>query len=764
MNYYPPQIEGKLPSQYGDILHIPFTTGYASADVNAVLCARIKTIVSNEVVGDILKSNAIEIVDGQTIAKFTLTQNTKLIIGQHYKIQLGWFNTAENTVSIYSTVGIFRYTSTPLVKINGFDSENVQKHLDEYIATYENEDTAEKPYQYRFILVKNGDVLESSGLQNYGTEENSVMRYRFKTRLAELQVYAIQCLVYTSGGLTVRSPMYKVRMQQEYEPEVKINITSQNNIDNGSISIFVAPAKDQIICGKYRILRSDALNNFNRWDELANIEINIQSKWEVFQDKTVQQGIGYKYAIQQYSDNVFTTKMETEIITCDFEDAFLYDGERQLKIRFNPKIASFKTVYLEQKLDTIGSKYPFIFRNGYTQYKEFSVAGLISLLMDDNEEFMLRNTQELKRDTTISDRVIFSTHATDQTGENYANEREFKIAVLNWLNNGKPKLFRSPAEGNYIVRLMNTSLTPEQTLGRLLHNFQSTAYEIASFNFETLMNLGLFPKIENKLELTNFTRINLLDYRKVTFVPINYGKQIVIRDATPGAEFKIHLSKSEFSILIGSTGYYQFALDGHDYITGITVNPRYAGVVDVIQYGQSSYPITTQIDGINVKITNYEFKEYFTQYYSAETININCNILNEDKGRRKDEIVHIAMLHIEQKHIQTINFEPDENFKNFIPIYIYKYNNKYYWPPQMEGGSWTELNKELLNMTIVLNDEEIIDFSGVENEVPGLQNKGRIIYSSTTDNVFLPNNIQIGNGLIGHMYYTVRSTTYEELR
>jgi hypothetical protein len=31
---------------------------------------------------------------------------------------------------------------------------------------------------------------------------------------------------------------------------------------------------------------------------------------------------------------------------------------------------------------------------------------------------------------------------------------------MNWLNNGKPKLFRSPSEGNYIVRLMSVSLTP----------------------------------------------------------------------------------------------------------------------------------------------------------------------------------------------------------------------------------------------------------------------------------------------------------------
>jgi hypothetical protein len=68
---------------------------------------------------------------------------------------------------------------------------------------------------------------------------------------------------------------------------------------------------------------------------------------------------------------------------------FLFDGERQLKIRFNPKVSSFKTTKQEQKIDTIGSRYPFIFRNSVVEYKEFPIAGLISYIMDENSLFML---------------------------------------------------------------------------------------------------------------------------------------------------------------------------------------------------------------------------------------------------------------------------------------------------------------------------------------------------------------------------------------
>jgi hypothetical protein len=72
---------------------------------------------------------------------------------------------------------------------------------------------------------------------------------------------------------------------------------------------------------------------------------------------------------------------------------------------------------------------------------------------------------------------------TDLKSYNVALERDFKIKVLNWLTNGKPKLFRSPTEGNFIVRLFNVSLTPDDKVGRMLHTFNSTAYEIADFTY-----------------------------------------------------------------------------------------------------------------------------------------------------------------------------------------------------------------------------------------------------------------------------------------
>jgi hypothetical protein len=55
------------------------------------------------------------------------------------------------------------------------------------------------------------------------------------------------------------------------------------------------------------------------------------------------------------------TKLNEEILYN--EDMLLMDKVKILKIKYNPKVTSFKKTILEQKIDTIGSPYPFIFRN-----------------------------------------------------------------------------------------------------------------------------------------------------------------------------------------------------------------------------------------------------------------------------------------------------------------------------------------------------------------------------------------------------------------
>jgi hypothetical protein len=253
-------------------------------------------------------------------------------------------------------------------------------------------------------------------------------------------------------------------------------------------------------------------------------------------------------------------------ITADFEDMFLTDKNRQLKIRFNPKVSSYKPTILESKIDTLGSKYPFIFRNGNVNYKEFPISGLLSYLADEKELFMQgvyppevnleRHNSVNGVNITTEERLNIADAGSKLTSDNFFRERQFKTAALEWLTDGKPKLFRSPSEGNMIVRLMNTSLTPNETVGRMLHTFNSTAYEMADCTLENLETYGLLtPSVNPTISMKYAEELIGEEFTK----PCNLYN-VRIMNASPGTKYNIEFSDDApekiVPIVIGFTGVY----------------------------------------------------------------------------------------------------------------------------------------------------------------------------------------------------------------
>jgi hypothetical protein len=83
------------------------------------------------------------------------------------------------------------------------------------------------------------------------------------------------------------------------------------------------------------------------------------------------------------------------------------------------------------------------------------------------------------------------------------------MKVLEFLNDGKPKLFRSPGEGNYIVRLMNSSLSPDDKLNRMIHTFSTTATEIDEFNYQKLNEYSLISAQEPDTKQLRWKTVNI---------------------------------------------------------------------------------------------------------------------------------------------------------------------------------------------------------------------------------------------------------------
>ena len=91
---------------------------------------------------------------------------------------------------------------------------------------------------------------------------------------------------------------------------------------------------------------------------------------------------------------------------------------------------------------------------------------------------------------------------TDLVSDNFVSERLFKLKVLDWLNDGHVKLFKSPGEGNYLVRLMDNSLTPNTQVGRMLHTVNATAYECAELNYKNLIDNRIVREVQLRDEDT----------------------------------------------------------------------------------------------------------------------------------------------------------------------------------------------------------------------------------------------------------------------
>lgn len=509
---YPPIVETSLPAIYAEddniIITVPFhmnpTVGKGDViaeggDEKGQVSIMIKTIATSTLIGTFTTDFTYNNSDSaEQIAILSIAKNSSdnalisqlLIPGQYYKIQLAFIN-RDNEIGYYSSVGIAKYVHECVCRVKMTQNDILYECLGEYEC---QKDSSEKVYSYNFTLKEEstGNIVATSGTLlhniNNDTETNSSIDTWRLTKILKAGKYILIYTIHTINGLT------KTINEEFTEPNWAAGrwlLSGALDKDNGCISLSIDGNNTANILtnGAWTIGRSSNKDPDNIiYLNTINKSYAGDKFIDFFQDYTIEQGVTYKYYV--YHDHL---GVQCSIEPVDYEHMFLFDGERQLCIKYNPKVTSFKSTILENKVDTIGGKYPFFFRNGNVGYKEFSISGLISGLMDEGTFIKQTNGIEAARETTPAssfvDRQLLTTAL--ESGNIY-QERLFKTEVLEWLNNGKPKLFRSPTEGNFIVRLMNVSLSPNDTLGRMLHTFNCTAYEIADCTEDNLRIYGFY--------------------------------------------------------------------------------------------------------------------------------------------------------------------------------------------------------------------------------------------------------------------------------
>ena len=93
----------------------------------------------------------------------------------------------------------------------------------------------------------------------------------------------------------------------------------------------------------------------------------------------------------------------------------------------------------------------------------------------------------------LNDYNTFNNNNQITSTRDYTYERLFRERVRNFLEDNKVKLFRSPTEGNMLVKLMDINFSPNQSTGRLIWNFSATAYEIDDMTIDNLKKYGIIP-------------------------------------------------------------------------------------------------------------------------------------------------------------------------------------------------------------------------------------------------------------------------------
>ena len=446
-------------------------------------------------------------------------ENNNFRVDEYYKVQIRFTDTEAEPVSMdipqaidswlvtnldhfseWSSVCLVRGISKPTLNLLDWDPAetrvidwSVQNTQINGSLTFADPDENETLKSYRIRLYDTDDnLLTDSGdiyTSNYNNENTIAYTFKYNFKVDTDYYFTFE---YTTQNLYTETTTYNLSMIQGNTQSYNLLLTGYIRPEDGNIDLQIRRSTDQTpISGNIVVRRSSSKENFTIWEDIhTEAVLNVQEVDITWSDYTVESGVWYSYCAQVVLPDGTRGKI-TEInapVMIVLDDIFLTTANKQLKVKFNPSLSSLKRNINEVKTDTIGSQYPFIKRNGDMDYMSFPIGGLISSEMDENRKFTSKSKlygENKKYYQDYNEQYDINRHS------DVVYERAFREAVMDFLYSGNVMLFRSPTEGNYLVRLMDLSFSPENTLGRRLWSFSGTAYEVDSCSIDNYDYYGI---------------------------------------------------------------------------------------------------------------------------------------------------------------------------------------------------------------------------------------------------------------------------------
>ena len=363
---------------------------------------------------------------------------------------------------------------------------------------------------------------------------NNEFNYTSAFDLEEDKFYTLYLHYVTSSGYE-DTVAYQIRLFLNEIPVLRVDVKVTQDTENGS-AVIALQAKGNTpkfrYTGPYTIRRTSSLSNYTEWEDIYTDSVYqklFSFEEDVFRDYYIEAGVFYRYCVQErnsdggrgksiigefYELEDFYSVMRTNNLIyhtneeyledvqnddsylntgkfsflADFEDIFLSNYDRQLRVRFDATVDSYKHNIVQNQFETLGSKYPFIVRGADVDYRSFSLSGLITAFMDEDNLFTT-DEEMYNGDLSAADYNDYYQRHVITNSTNFYKEKAFREQVIKFLYADEHKMFRSPAEGNIVVRLSDISLIPKTELGRMLYSFTCTATEVGEFDYAELYNL-----------------------------------------------------------------------------------------------------------------------------------------------------------------------------------------------------------------------------------------------------------------------------------
>lgn len=386
-----------------------------------------------------------------------------------------------------------------------------------FIGDYIDNASEEPLEKYKFDLYDEAgeDLIESSNWIQAVSGKNC--SHRFKTMLTNNESYRVYFSIVTRNGYETRTyydfQAIKVYLESLTDVSIRVDDADVFCRENGCMRIYLT-AKSPLT-GCYVLTRTSEESNYQVYEDLKYFNYFEEefSDTLLYIDYIIESGIKYKYAFQyQNSQGLRSAPLQEDGMTVpsrsvDFEYSYIYRDGVQLRLKFNQKLSSFKHTTLASKQDTLGDQFPHLSKNGYAYYAEFPISGLISFQMDEDQTFFTLKTDGYYYNnelvipadkfsvstTTRGDESIPSYLPIDSsiTDNNIFIERKFREKAEQFLNDFTYKLYKSPTEGNIVIGLINMSMTPNASLGRMIFEFSATAYEVLENTINDLNEVGI---------------------------------------------------------------------------------------------------------------------------------------------------------------------------------------------------------------------------------------------------------------------------------